>query len=161
MVGILDVQNNIKIKAGIIPADKIKMPLKKDGWNFNWKQLIKSKNTTTYILKLVDPPQTIEGVLQLKIEEDMLIMDLIEIAPHNGQKKRYTDVAGCLISYACRESLKVKGDYQGFLSFVAKTDLIEWYSKKYGATHAFGQRMYIDPETGLELIEKYLNDNLK
>lgn len=158
MVEILDVQANRKIKAKIILADKVKMPLKKDGWNFNWRQLIKNKNTTTFILRLAELPQTVEGVLQLRIESEMLIMDLIEIAPHNiGKKKRYENVAGCLISYACRESFKVEGNYKGFLSFVSKTDLIKWYSIKYGATQAIGQKMYIDPETGLKLIEEYLN----
>lgn len=158
MAEILDVQNNRKIKAEIILADKVKMPLKKDGWNFNWRQVIKNDNTTTFILRLAEPPQTVEGVLQLRIEDEMLIMDLIEIAPHNiGQKKRYENVAGCLISYACRESFKIEGSYKGFLSFVSKTDLINWYSKKYGGTQAIGQKMYIDPETGLKLIEEYLN----
>ena len=41
--------------------------------------------------------------------------------------------------------------------FVSKTDLIEWYTNKYGATLALGQRMYIDPDIGTKLIEEYLN----
>ena len=157
MVEILDVLQNKKIQAEIILADKITLPLKKHGWNFNWKQLSKNKNTTTYILKLIDTPQTIEGVLQVKIEGDMFIMDLIEIAPHNiGSNKRYELVAECLISFACRESFNIEGDYKGFLTFIAKTDLIDWYASKYGAIQAIGQRMFITPKKGLELQEKYL-----
>lgn len=157
MVEIFDVLHKRKIKADIILADKTKLPLKKDGWNFNWNQLSKNKNTTTYILKLIDTPETIEGVLQVTIEEGMFIMDLIEIAPHNiGSNKRYELVAECLISFACRESFKIEGDYKGYLTFVAKTDLIDWYASKYGAIQAMGQRMFITPKKGLELQEKYL-----
>lgn len=32
-----------------------------------------------------------------------------------------------------------------------------WYSFKYGAKQAFGQKMYIDPERGAELTDRYLN----
>ena len=89
----------------------------------------------------------------------MLVMNALELAPHNvGQaNKRYYFVAGCLIAFACRESFKIKGDYKGFLSFVSKTNLIKWYIEKYGAKLALGQRMFIDWETRESLIEKYLS----
>ena len=134
------------------------MPLKKDGGSFHWKKLNKENNTQTFILK-VKGNSKIEGVLQLKTENDMLIMDVIEVAPHNiGKKnKKYDYVAGCLIAYACRESFKIEGNYRGFLTFVSKTDLIDWYINKYKATQAFGQKMYISPDIGLKLIEKYLS----
>lgn len=157
MVEILDVLNNKKIKAEIILAEKANMPLKKDGWNFNWKQLIKNENTKSFLLRLFETPHTIEGVLQLRIEGEMLIMDLVEIAPHNiGKNKRYDYVAGCLISFACKESFKIEGNYKGYLTFVSKSNLIEWYSSQYGAKQALGQKMFIDPEKGVELINKYL-----
>jgi hypothetical protein len=157
MVEIFDVLHKRKIKADIILADNTKLPLKKDGWSFNWNQLSKNKRVTTYILKLMDTPQTIEGVLQVKIEAEMFIMDLIEIAAHNiGSNKRYELVAGCLISFACRESFKIEGDYKGYLTFIAKTGLIDWYASKYGAIQAMGQRMFITPQKGVQLQEKYL-----
>jgi hypothetical protein len=157
-VEILDILNKKKVKAEIILADITKMPLKKEGWHFDWKRVIKNKNTKTYILRSATTPQTIEGILQLKIEKEMLIMDLIEIAPHNiGQKKRHDDVAGCLISFSCRESFYIQGVYQGYLSFVSKTSLIQWYCTKYGAIQVTNQNMYIDPRQGLKLIKKYLS----
>jgi hypothetical protein len=109
-------------------------------------------------LKTIEPPQELEGALQLKTENEMLIMDVLEIAPHNiGQKnKKYDYVAGCLIAFACRESFKLEGNYKGFLTFVSKTNLIKWYSDKYGAVLALGQRMYIDDNIGLKLIKEYL-----
>jgi len=135
-----------------------KMPLKKDGWQFNWNKLIEEKNTKTYFLKLKAEPKSIEGILQLRIESDVLIMDLIEIAPHNigTTNKKYDFVAGCLIAFACRESFKIEGAYKGFLTFVSKSNLIDWYQKKYGAKQALGQRMYIDDQAGMRLIDKFL-----
>ncbi|MBY0481723.1 MAG: hypothetical protein K2Q21_10230 [Chitinophagaceae bacterium] len=158
IVEILDVFNNRILKAEIVPAESTSMPQKRNGWNFNWKKLLKNENTKTVMLRLVETPQTIEGVLQLKNYGNMLIMDVIEIAPHNiGPHKKYEHVAGCLIAYACRESFKTEGNYRGYLTFVSKTNLIKWYTSKYGAKLAIGQKMYIDPDKGSELIDKYLN----
>ena len=134
--------------------DKKSVPSKKDGWNFNWKKLLSDKGGRTYVLRTLNSPNQIEGALQLKVVYNMLIMDALESAPHNiGKKnKRYDYVAGCLIAFACRESFKLEGDYKGFLTFVSKTSLVEWYIKKYGAQLAVGQRMFIDWENGEQLI---------
>ncbi|MFW5760453.1 MAG: hypothetical protein ACOCXH_05690 [Cyclobacteriaceae bacterium] len=157
MIYILDTIKRVLVKSEIIIPDTTSIPLKKDGWNFNWKQL--SKNGIIYVLRTTDSPSNIEGALCLKIEYGMLIMDALELAPHNvGQtNKRFDYVAGCLIAFACRESFKISGDYKGFVTFVSKTNLIRWYSEKYGAELALGQRMFIDWENGEKLIEKYLN----
>ncbi len=84
----------------------------------------------------------------------MLIMDLVEIAPQNvGQKnKRYDYVAGCLIAFACRESFKLTSNYQGFLTFESKTKLMAWYKTHYYAQVAMGQKMFIEPAGGHNLI---------
>ena len=158
MIYILDKINGEIVKSEIVPIDKKTTPLKKDGWNFNWRQLSREENGQTYMLRTLNSPDQIEGALHLKFEFGMLIMDALELAPHNiGQKnKRYDYVAGCLIAFACRESFKLEGNYKGFLTFVSKTNLIEWYAKKYGAVLALGQRMFIDWENGKKLIEKYL-----
>ena len=134
------------------------MPLKNDGWNFNWKVLFKKKDTKTFIIRLKANPESTQGTLHLKKQGGMLIMDLVEIAPFNiGRKnKRYDYVAGCLIAFACRESFKLENNYRGFLTFESKTELIDWYIKKYNAKIAIGQKMYIEPDDGKNLIEKYL-----
>ena len=161
MIYILDTSSRQLVKAEIISlTSKTDIPLKKDGWNFNWRMLVKQRKTQTYVLKLINKQKTVEGALQLRVEEGMMIMDVLEVAPHNiGKNKRYDYVAGALIAYACRESFKLESNYKGFLTFVAKTKLIEWYKKKYGAELALGQRMFIDWENGQKLIEKYLNRN--
>ena len=146
------------MKSEIVPIEKGTAPLKKDGWNFNWRQLIKEESGEIHILRTLNSPNQIEGALCLKYEYGMLIMDILELAPHNigKENKRYDYVAGCLIAFACRESFKVEGNYKGFLTFVSKTNLIELYTTKYRAELALGQRMFIDWENGEKLIEEYL-----
>lgn len=158
MVYILDVINDKLVKAEIVVPEANEIPLKKDGWNFNWRELSKEKNSRMFVLKTIGLNPGVEGALQLQTENELLIMNVLEIAPHNiGRKnKKYDYVAGCLIAFACKESFKVKSEYKGFLTFMSKTSLMKWYSKKYGADVALGQRMYIDSENGLKLINEYL-----
>lgn len=163
MALILDKINGELINSEIVELKSNEIPLKKDGWKFNWRHLSKEVDSFTYGLRTIESPSHIQGALHLKIEYDVLIMNALELAPHNiGQKsKRYGYVAGCLIAFACKESFKIKGDYKGFLTFVSKTSLIEWYIKKYRAVLALGQRMYIDWDAGEKLIEEYLNRTKK
>ena len=159
MIYILDKITGELVTAEIVTFDRKNIPLKKDGWSFNWRQMSREENGQVYFLRTINSPDQIEGALYLKFEYDMLIMEALELAPHNiGQrKKRYDYIAGSLIAFGCRESFKIEGDYKGFLTFVSKTNLIKWYIEKYGAELALGQRMFIDWDNGEKLIEKYLN----
>ncbi len=163
MVYILDVINDRLVKPEIVVPELNEIPLKKDGWNFNWRKLSKEKNSKIFILRTIELNPGVEGVLQLKVENDMLIMNVLEIAPHNisRKNKRYDYVAGCLIAFACKESFKMDSNYKGFLTFMSKTSLMNWYKKKYGAKVGLGQRMFIDYENGLKLIEQYLERKIK
>lgn len=136
------------------------MPLKKDGWQFTWKKLAKVEGAQFYKITLKDSPKTIEGLLMITlINDEMVYMNNIEVAPHNyGSKGKYENVAGCLIAFASKKSFEIgRGNYLGFLSFDSKTQLISLYQEKYGATWAMGQKMFIDPIEGRKLMEKYLN----
>ena len=162
MIYILDNITKELVEAEIIPLTNELIPNKKDGWHFNWQSILK-KEGRIYGLRTIKSPEKIEGAILLKVEYNMLIMDLLEIAPHNlGTKnKRYDYVAGCLIAFACRESFNIEGDYQGFLTFIAKTELIKLYSEKYGAEIASGQRMFIDLNAGKLLIKAFLEREKK
>ena len=46
---------------------------------------------------------------------------------------------------------------EGYLSFTAKTRLIEHYKKTLGAISVGGQLMVINTEAALRLIDKYFN----
>ncbi len=155
---ILDSQIDTLVEAEIEKGTLQDMPLKKDGWDFNWRAEIKDADKEVFVLRLLSD-NSVQGALSLRKHQGMLTMDLVEIAPHNkGQTdKRYKYVAGCLIAYACQESFTLESNYKGYLDFVSKTTLIGLYRDKYYAQSTIGQKMYIDPLGGRKLIEKYLN----
>ena len=136
------------------------LPLKKDGWNFNWETLFKIEGSEIYKISLEESPNEIQGIIMLTMyNEEMLFMNNVEIAPHNiGKSKKYVNTAGILLAFACKKSFeKGKGNYKGYLSFDSKTELIELYHNKYGATLAMGHKMFFDPEAGKKLMKEYLN----
>lgn len=136
------------------------MPSKKDGWQFTWRKLAKIEGAAFFKLTLKNSPKQIEGLLMLTLlNDEMLYMNNVELAPHNyGSKGKYENVAGALIAFACKKSFELgKGHYVGFLSFNSKTQLIPFYQKKYSATWAMGQKMFIDDKNGKKLMKMYLN----
>ncbi len=158
-IQIIDTKSRKKIVALIERANAKDMPLKKDAWQFTWKELYKTEGAEFYKIVLENDSSQIEGVLMLSVMyNEMLYMNNIEVAPHNlGTKGKYENVAGCLIAYACLKSFELgKNTYTGYLTFESKTELISFYQARYGATLAMGQRMFIEPNVGLKLIDKYL-----
>lgn len=118
--------------AKISGVKNIDLPLKKDGWQFSWRQLSKIKGAQLYKLTLLDAQKEIEGMLMISLQnEEMVCMNNVEIAPRNyGGKGKFIDVAGCLIAFACHMSFEQgKGNYYGFLSFESKTQLIGFTKK--------------------------------
>ncbi|MEM1324484.1 MAG: hypothetical protein AAGI23_00940 [Bacteroidota bacterium] len=146
---------------GLISKAKAKeLPSKKAGWQFSWRKLGKTEGADLYKVTSLKNPQQIEGLLMLTLmNEEMLYMNNLEVAPHNYESSgKYSNVAGGLIAFACHESLeRGKNYYLGYLSFDSKTQLIELYQNKYGATLAMGQKMFFDPEVGKSLMKKHLS----
>lgn len=158
-VKILDVKSQKKIDAIIKRAKSRDMPMKKDGWQFSWRTLYKTEGADFYKLSIIGGAKRVEGILMLSLMQDeMLYMNNIEIAPHNlGSNGKYDNVAACLIAYGCLKSFELgQNAYRGYLTFESKTKLISLYQERYGASLAMGQKMFIAPEVGLELIDKYL-----
>lgn len=154
-----EVKSGDLVEALISKALKADLPLRKDGWQFTWRKLGKVEGPQFYKLTRVEAPDEVEGMLMLTlINEEMLYMNNIEVAPRNfGSEGKYDHVAGSLIAFACYKSFELgKNYYLGFLSFESKTRLIELYEEKYGATFAMGQKMFFDPEAGKKLMKKYL-----
>ncbi|MBL7794082.1 MAG: hypothetical protein JNK77_17265 [Saprospiraceae bacterium] len=153
------IENGELVEAIITKAEKGDMPLRKDGWQFTWKKLFSTDGALFYKLAKVATPEEVEGILMLTlINEEMLYMNNLEVAPHNyGSTGKYDNVAGCLIAFACYKSFELgKNHYLGFLTFESKTQLIELYERKYGATFAMGQKMFFDPGAGKKLMKKFL-----
>ena len=99
-------------------------------------------------------PHIIQGLLSLTIETDHIYMHLLENAPFNiGQDKLYEGVAGNLVAYSCKISFQ--NGFEGYVSFTAKTQLIEHYQKSLNAINFGGQLMIINTLSANTLIDKY------
>lgn len=127
---------------------------KTKGWNFNWKAEFEDIKKEVYKLTIVSNPNIIQGLLSVTIEQDHIFMNLLESAPFNvGKNKIYEGVAGNLVAYACKISFQ-KG-YDGYVTFTAKTRLIDHYERTLGAYHFKNQRMIIETQAARALVEKY------
>ena len=132
----------------------LKQITKKSGWAFNWKSELDDNTREVYKLTISNNPNIIQGILSLTIEPDHIYMDLLESAPFNrGRNKIYEGVAGNLVAYACKVSFQ--NGFDGYLSFTAKTKLIDHYIKTLDAYHFGGHLMIINTIAANKLIDKY------
>lgn len=132
----------------------LKQVTKKNGWAFNWKTELDDNTKEVYKLTISNNPNIIQGLLSLTIETDHVYMDLLENAPFNrGRNKIYEGVPGNLVAYACKVSFQ--HGFDGYLSFTAKTKLIDHYIKTLDAYHFGGHLMIINTIAANKLIEKY------
>lgn len=131
--------------------------IKRKDWTFNWQGQLKAQDRQVYKLTTVENPDIIQGLISLTDKGDHIFMDLIESSTFNkGKKKLYSGVAGNLVAYACK--LSFERGYDGVVSFVAKTQLIEHYRQTLGAKLFTGNRMFIDTPEALTLTTKYFKD---
>ena len=156
-VKLIDKKKNER-NAEIIEAKKSDLN-KLNNWKFNWIDLYDSKNSKIYKLKT----EYIEGLMKIEFfESDFFEMKNIEVSPSNfSSSGKFINVAQILISYGCLLSFELNnGPYNGYLSFISKGELIDYYIKEYNAELAFRERMYINPYEGLKLIKKHLKIEL-
>jgi len=138
----------------LLTSGELKSVNKKNGWRFNWVGEIKVPQRDIYKLSIVNNPNIIQGVISLEVKADHVYMHLIESAPFNiGKNKTYYGVPGNLVAFACKLSFQRGGE--GYVSFIAKTRLIEHYIKTLGAVHFGGHLMVITTQAALKLINKY------
>ena len=108
------------------------------------------------IFKLVlrQQPDIIQGLICFEKKNDHIFMHLIETAPHNyGKEKKYFGVAGNLVAFGCKLSFEY--GFGGYVSFKAKTKLVEHYEKTLGAKLLFGQLMELNTNASIKLINQY------
>ena len=130
---------------------------KKNGWNFNWKEELNDNTKDVYKLTIVNNPTIIQGLLSFSIRTDHIFMNLIESAPFNlGRNKLYEGVPGNLVAFACKVSFQQ--GFDGFLSFTAKTKLIEQYEKSLGAYHYGNHLMIIPTHIAQKLVDQYFKN---
>jgi hypothetical protein len=137
-----------------ISKEDLKPVKKGNGWNFDWKYELEQPERQIYKLTIKENQNVMQGLVSFSDENDHLFMHLIESAPFNkGKNKIYVGVPGNLVAFLCKMSWD-KG-YEGFVSFISKTRLIEHYEKTLGAIHVGNHKMVIFPKEALNLIKKY------
>jgi hypothetical protein len=135
-------------------SNDFKSITKKEGWLFDWKAEFTKPDRDVYKLTIVNNQSVIQGLVSLTVRTDHVYMHLIESAPFNrGREKVYAGVPGNMFAFACR--LSFQRGYEGYLSFLSKTSLIEHYEKTLGAMHVGGLLMVINTSAALKLINKY------
>ncbi len=131
--------------------------VKKAEWTFNWQTEIKDEAKQVYKLTTANNPTIIHGLISLTDKADHIFMDLIESAKFNkGKSKLYKGVPDNLVAFACKLSFE-KG-YEGVVSFISKTQLIQHYEQTLGAKLFGNNRMFIDTREALILTIKYFKD---
>jgi len=140
----------------ITDINDFKSITKKDGWLFDWKSEFKMPDRDVYKLTIVNNQTVIQGLISLSVKTDHVYMHLIESAPFNkGKDKVYAGVPGNLVAFACK--LSFQRGFEGYLSFLSKTNLINHYEKTLGATQVGGNLMIINTVAALKLINKYFD----
>ena len=140
----------------ITDLNDFKSITKKEGWLFDWKSEFKMPDRDVYKLTIVNNQTVIQGLISLSVKTDHVYMYLIESAPFNkGKDKVYAGVPGNLVAFACK--LSFQRGFEGYLSFLSKTNLINHYEKTLGATHVGGNLMIINTVAALKLINKYFD----
>lgn len=122
-------------------------------WSFDW--IFEQRNAEVYKLTITGNENIIQGLISLEDKGNSIFINLIENAPFNiGKNKTYDGVAGNLFAFACKLSLD-KG-YNGFVSFIAKTNLIVHYKEFLGARQIGNSGlMIINEKEAKTLINKY------
>lgn len=140
----------------VIPVIRqdLKSITKKNGWNFDGESELLKPDRDVYKLTITNNTSIVQGLISLSIRTDNVYIHLIENAPFNiGKNKVYAGVAANLVAYACKLSFQNRTD--GFVSFRAKTILIDHYVEKLGAKHFGGNLIVIDTVPALKLLDKY------
>ena len=146
--------DSFQTEVSLLTLADVKQITKRAMWQFNWKSELADNSKEVYKLTIINNPGIIQGVLSLTIKPDHILMSLVESAPFNiGKNKLYEGVAGNLVAYACKLSFQY--GFDGFVSFTAKTRLIEHYEKTLGAYHIGNHLMIIHTKVAQHLIDKY------
>lgn len=128
----------------------LKYTSKRYGWNFDWKEERKKEGREVYKL-VIKGKKEIQGLISYTVMRDHIELYLIETAPHNyGRKKKYFGVAANLVAFTCRESFDL--GFEGYVSFIAKNQLIQHYINTLGAQLLFKSRMCIPSDNARKLV---------
>lgn len=141
----------------LLSTADLKIVTKKIGWLFNWKYELNQPEREVYKLTIPNNISVIQGLISLEFKSDHVYMHLVESAPFNRNKSKvYAGVPGNLVAFACR--LSFQRGFEGNVSFISKTQLIDHYIKTLSAVHVGGRIMIIETQAALRLIDKYFKN---
>ena len=67
--------------------------------------------------------------------------------------KEYNEVGICLFTEVCKRSFEI--GYDGYVEFIAKSNLVKYYMDNMRAIPIDAQRMYINTSGAKKLVDKY------
>ncbi len=149
--------DSFQTEVSLASSSDLKKVTKKSGWLFDWNFEYKQPEREVYKLTILGNTNIIQGLICIEVKSDHVYMHLVENAPFNkGKAKMYVGVAGNLVAFACR--LSFQRGYDGNVSFLSKSQLIEHYEKTLGAIHFGGRVMIIETKAALKLIDRYFKN---
>ncbi|MDR0596243.1 MAG: hypothetical protein LBG50_01725 [Clostridiales Family XIII bacterium] len=131
--------------------------LKSKGWSFDWSKGATELIADASILKAVLIDGEIEGLIEYEVilQESYVFAHKLEIDPHNrGENRKHDGIAGILLAFVARESFISGCD--GFVVFISKTRLYDYYQNQYGAKPIGGLKLHFDTAASEKLINEYL-----
>ena len=130
---------------------------KKSNWRFDWKKELENENRSLHKLVIRDNPNIIQGLISITDNHDHVLIHLVENAKFNqGKGKLYAGVAGNLFEFACKKSFDL--GYDGWVSFYAKTRLVDHYHQTLGAERLIGDQLVIRSTAASALISQYFKN---
>lgn len=148
---IFKVSTNESYETQVIETESVDFKNLK-GWNFDW--MIEKQRYHVFKLTTLAEPNIIQGLISWESQKGVIYISLVESAPSNlGENKIYMGVGGNLFAFACKISFEQ--GHEGYVSFLAKTELIAYYKRMLSAEVLFGRNMVIRTDAALKLINKY------
>lgn len=129
-----------------------------NGWNkFNWEIYLSNPNCK--VIKLMVKGDTkIQGLIAYEPKNGWIEVHLAESAPWNLKGREFIGVGAHLFAIACKESFEL--DFDGYVSFVSKTDLVDHYVNTLRATvlNPKTRQLVIATEAAKKLVSTYIKE---
>lgn len=140
-----------------VDSDFLNNIKKKYGWQFNWREEYKRHYREIFKLTIREKESIVLGLISFELKDDHVHVHLVESSPQNkGKEKKYLGIGGNLFAFACKISYEF--GFEGNISFLSKTNLIEHYSITLGANHLGNGKMIIREMAALLLVKKYFKN---
>ncbi|MFK7972405.1 MAG: hypothetical protein AB8F95_18695 [Bacteroidia bacterium] len=154
-MNLVNTKTGEKVNSRIKKLAKHQVKKLKGNKNFQFDWSLEEENEV-YAIKKIGTDETLGLISFTEIPEELRIhINLVEsVIKHQGKHKEIDGIPGCLIGFVCKMAFK-KG-YDGFVSLIPKTKLVDYYHQKFGFMQ-MGRNMVVFLETSQSIINKYLN----